>query len=157
MSANGGGSSCSANPADGRFHPGGRAKLRRASFISPITGERSKRTFTLREASNRLNGSASESTPLLGHADHDEPGSRTASAFVYCTKQWRTFLEFANSKNGRGVFKCSLAYLLGSLVTFVPALAALIGSGQDSKHVSRLIMESMSWLISALSNPGEQY
>lgn len=42
--------------------------------------------------------------------------------------------EFAASEAGKGVFKCSLAYLLGSLATFIPAIAALLGK-QDGKHV----------------------
>lgn len=49
--------------------------------------------------------------------------------------KWKAFYEFADSNTGRGIFKCSLAYLLGSLVTFVPALASLIGDQQDSKHM----------------------
>ena len=35
---------------------------------------------------------------------------------------------------GRGVLKCSLAYLLGSLATFVPSVAAFLGQ-QDGKHM----------------------
>ena len=41
---------------------------------------------------------------------------------------------FANSKTGRGVFKCSIAYLLGSMATFVPLIAGLLGK-QDGKHM----------------------
>lgn len=41
---------------------------------------------------------------------------------------------FANSKTGRGVFKCSIAYLLGSLATFVPSIAGTLGQ-QDGKHM----------------------
>ena len=41
---------------------------------------------------------------------------------------------FANSKTGHGVFKCSIAYLIGSLATFVPFVAGLLG-GQDGKHM----------------------
>jgi len=41
---------------------------------------------------------------------------------------------FANSKTGRGVFKCSIAYILGSLATFVPFIAAFLGK-QDGKHM----------------------
>ena len=41
---------------------------------------------------------------------------------------------FANSKTGHGVFKCSIAYLLGSLATFVPFIAGLLGN-QDGKHM----------------------
>lgn len=38
------------------------------------------------------------------------------------------------SRTGRGVFKCSVAYLLGSLATFVPFIAAILGQ-QDGKHM----------------------
>lgn len=41
---------------------------------------------------------------------------------------------FANSKTGRGVFKCSIAYLIGSMATFVPVIAGLLGK-QDGKHM----------------------
>lgn len=41
---------------------------------------------------------------------------------------------FMHSRTGRGVFKCSVAYLLGSLATFVPFLAAILGQ-QDGKHM----------------------
>lgn len=49
--------------------------------------------------------------------------------------KWKTFRAFLASTTGRGILKCSLAYFLGSLVTFVPFLAALIGDQQDSKHM----------------------
>lgn len=107
--------------------------MRRASFISPTTGERSRRTFTLREASSRLNVD-SESTPLLRPA-YDPAPSSWQKVGRRTRKYWNDAYAFANSKNGRGIFKCSLAYLLGSLVTFVPALAAIIGDSQDSKHM----------------------
>ena len=41
---------------------------------------------------------------------------------------------FANSKTGHGVFKCSIAYLIGSMATFVPFIAGLLGN-QDGKHM----------------------
>lgn len=112
-----------------RYH-----RLRRASFISPITGERSKRTFTLQEASHRWsessNANSSETTPLL--RSQQRP---SASALLYFQELWKHAWEFANSKTGRGIFKCTLAYFLGTLVTFVPALSGLIGRQQDSKHI----------------------
>ena len=54
------------------------------------------------------------------------------SAFLaaYVKATW----AFANSKTGKGVLKCSIAYLLGSLATFVPLIAALLGQ-QDGKHM----------------------
>ena len=122
----------STEPRPGRFF---NKRLRRASFISPVTGERSKRVFTLRDASHRPHDDASESTPLL-HPDNRDDASSTASKVLNTIKGWWDgFWSFANSKTGRGIFKCSLAYLLGSLVTFVPALSALIGQQQDSKHM----------------------
>jgi hypothetical protein len=136
MSANGSAganSSSTADPKPGRFF---NHRLRRASFISPSTGERSKRTFTLREASHRpnSNGNASETSPLLAR-DNDRNPSRTNHALPYIRERWTSFYTFLDSKTGRGILKCSLAYLLGSLVTFVPALAAIIGDDQDSKHM----------------------
>lgn len=41
---------------------------------------------------------------------------------------------FAKSKTGRGVIKCSIAYLIGSMATFVPVVAGLLGK-QDGKHM----------------------
>lgn len=38
------------------------------------------------------------------------------------------------SDTGKGIFKCALAYLLGSLATFVPPLSELFGR-QNSKHM----------------------
>lgn len=130
----------------GRFSSRG---LRRASFISPVTGERSKRVFTLREASHRPNGStAHEGTLLLDgrRAESGEGGGgfgrrRILSSTPYCwywdacQKRSRSAWEFATSKTGFGILKCSLAYLLGSLATFVPAISRLIGDRQDSKHM----------------------
>lgn len=37
-------------------------------------------------------------------------------------------------KVGRGILKCSFAYLLGSLATFVPPIAGFLGQ-QDGKHM----------------------
>lgn len=53
-----------------------------------------------------------------------------STAKLYAQQAW----TFANSKTGRGVFKCSIAYLLGSLATFVPFIAAFLGQ-QDGKHM----------------------
>ena len=46
----------------------------------------------------------------------------------------RGLWDFIRSDTGKGVLKCSLAYLLGSMATFVPFLSALFGR-QDSKHL----------------------
>ena len=42
--------------------------------------------------------------------------------------------KFANSKTGHGVLKCSIAYHIRSISTFVPLIAGLLGN-QDGKHI----------------------
>lgn len=43
-------------------------------------------------------------------------------------------IQFWASNTGQGILKCSIAYLLGSLATFVPFISAFLGK-QDGKHV----------------------
>ncbi|KAK3113572.1 hypothetical protein LTR53_009017 [Teratosphaeriaceae sp. CCFEE 6253] len=130
-------------PDRGRFW---NRRLRRASFISPATGERSKRVFTLREASHRLNGDAdsNERTPLLdGHSSSDGNinehsdfwRSPWQGAQALVRDQASAAYTFVLSPTGLGILKCSLAYLLASLATLVPAISGAIGHAQDSKHM----------------------
>jgi hypothetical protein len=42
--------------------------------------------------------------------------------------------QFIASEQGIGVLKCGLAYLLGSLATFIPAISTFLGR-QDGKHM----------------------
>ncbi|KAK5114445.1 hypothetical protein LTR62_002380 [Meristemomyces frigidus] len=114
-------------------------RLRRASFILPSTGERSKRSFTLRDASHRLD-TDDEHTPLLD--DSDDHITRTINDSTPWQRHYgavkqhtATAWQFTTSKTGLGILKCSLAYLIGSLATFVPAISRLIGDRQDSKHM----------------------
>ena len=44
------------------------------------------------------------------------------------------FWGFATSKTGKGVLKCSIAYVLGSCATFVPAIYKSLGR-QEGKHM----------------------
>lgn len=130
-------SSSTNGASKGRFHS---RALRRASFISPLTGERSKRVFTLREASHRPNDhEESETTPLLNGNSGNGPfvAETRLSVLKERSQQYvRDFWTFAKSNNGRGIFKCSLAYLLGSLVTLIPAFAKVFGANQPvSKHM----------------------
>ena len=98
-----------------------------ATLILPRTGERVKRNFTLRPDS-QPNGHDDERTPLLGQQSSQPKGpSKLRQAYA-----------FATSKTGIGIFKCSIAYLLGSLATFVPAIAGLLGKN-DGKHMAATV------------------
>lgn len=76
-----------------------------------------------------------ERAPLLGRRGSGQSGRGSREGIV---ESWKTLVQqlwaFANSRTGRGVFKCSVAYFLGSLATFVPFIAAILGQ-QDGKHI----------------------
>lgn len=63
--------------------------------------------------------------------NHDGIASKTRAKLF---AGWRSGYQFLCSEQGIGVLKCSLAYLLGSLATFIPFIASLLGH-QDGKHV----------------------
>lgn len=108
-----------------------------STYISPTTGERIKRVFTLRNASRRQNDLASgETQPLLPRSQgqqSDQP-SWTEKAKQHIRSHAKDAWKFSKSSTGQGILKCSLAYALGSLATFVPAISSLIGKA-DSKHI----------------------
>lgn len=47
---------------------------------------------------------------------------------------WLSMHQFIVSEPGIGVLKCGLAYFLGSLATFIPAISSFLGH-QDGKHM----------------------
>lgn len=51
---------------------------------------------------------------------------------------WHGLYLFAHSDTGKGVLKCSLAYLIGTLGTFLPPIAAFLGD-QDGKHMAATV------------------
>ena len=70
---------------------------------------------------------SNERAPLLGQRSS---GGAVESWSAIVRQAW----AFANSRTGRGIFKCSVAYFLGSLATFVPFFATILGQ-QDGKHI----------------------
>lgn len=111
-------------------------KLRQATFVLPRTGQRLKGLVNLRNPYSDSNGS---------HDDDERRGLLSgevlADRFSVCGRlrsrishigRWTK--QSISSELGIGVLKCSLAYLLGSLATFVPAIASFLGH-QDGKHV----------------------
>ncbi|KAF1836339.1 hypothetical protein BDW02DRAFT_567082 [Decorospora gaudefroyi] len=124
----------SQTPAERRFL---RPSLRSATMIQPKTGERVKTSFTLRRSSYRRRPrDSSEFLLAPGQFDpdrHKEIGrlERFRQNFVYKCRQG---YAYAKSPTGIGILKCSLAYILGSLATFVPVIAAFLGKN-DGKHI----------------------
>ena len=117
-----------------------RASLRQATFIDPQTGVRLKQSFTLHDVSHDDgpgDEQDTEDTPLLPTPSttsirHDAgPLARVAQTGRNAAHKYKAFVI---SDTGRGVFKCALAYLLGSLCTFIPLLSGLFGRS-DSKHM----------------------
>ncbi|KAJ4992198.1 hypothetical protein SVAN01_02217 [Stagonosporopsis vannaccii] len=119
-------------PAERRYL---RPKLRSVTMIQPKTGERIRRNFTLRRSSHR-NTESSEFLLAPGHFDstrHGELG-RLERLWEELKFQLRQAYVYATSPTGIGILKCSLAYILGSLATFVPQIAGLLGKN-DGKHM----------------------
>lgn len=119
----------------------GQTQLRQATLILPQTGQRVKRSVTLQdpdaaaETGQTGDGPADDRTPLL--RTRSDPSARPygfSNVWRRTRKSIQKAQRFALSETGKGVLKCSLAYLLGSLATFVPAIAALLGQ-QDGKHL----------------------
>jgi hypothetical protein len=104
-------------------------------MIQPQTGERVKKSFTLRRSAHR----ATESSEFLlapGEYDpvrHQELGrlERWKEDGAYRLRQ---AYAYWTSPVGIGILKCTFAYILGSLATFVPAIAGLLGRN-DGKHI----------------------
>ena len=95
--------------------------------------------MTLRDPSidgiNDDTSNDSEASPLLGqHTSKNTPTSWLQRLFLFVKSLIKKAWDFAWSKTGQGVLKCSLAYLLGSMATFVPAIANTLGQ-QDGKHM----------------------
>ena len=94
-------------------------------------------TFREPELEERLSRDEApdDRTPLLRRSSSNVSPKGTLRTIEDAGKDGaRQLWSFATSNTGRGVLKCSLAYLLGSLATFVTPVAAFLGN-QDGKHV----------------------
>ncbi|KAG9689293.1 hypothetical protein KCU95_g9732, partial [Aureobasidium melanogenum] len=130
------GSAGQASSLGRHFNP---RNLRNATFILPRTGERVRRAFslpTLGDNAREEAGSPEEREGLLGtDPDVSCPPARERNAILKPLYRWRDrSIDFWASNLGQGIFKCSIAYLLGSLATFLPFISAFLGK-QDGKHV----------------------
>ncbi|KAF2101451.1 hypothetical protein NA57DRAFT_64244 [Rhizodiscina lignyota] len=133
MSANGSSADASQSSANRRFL--WRPKVRNTTLVLPRTGERVHRVFTLRDSPLDDDGPSDDRTPLLGGS---APTRRAEGRVSKLQKQLyaksKEAYAFWTSKTGVGILKCSLAYLLGSLATFVPFIANTLGRN-DTKHM----------------------
>ena len=113
-------------------------QLRQATLILPTTGERVKRRVTLRlpnSLDDANGGGLSDQSPLLSrHSSYRAETGIIHKVREYCKNAAREAWALAISRTGQGVLKCSVAYFLGSMGTFVPAIAAVLGQ-QDGKHM----------------------
>ena len=115
-----------------------RLKLRQATLILPRTGERIKRAVTFREAEQRSGSSYDGSADNASYSLPRHRKQVAVKSSQSTQEKWKIALRhawgIANSKVGSGVLKCSIAYVLGSLATFVPPIARFLGP-QDGKHM----------------------
>lgn len=103
-------------------------------MIQASTGERIKKTFTLRRARTRSQSSGEFLlTPSQPDTNRHEAG-RVELLIEWLRGRMRETYKFITSPTGINILKCSLAYILGSLATFVPAIAGLLGRN-DGKHM----------------------
>ena len=89
--------------------------------------------------SGSVDGASHHGSAEYQNGGYPQPGERHAenklsSMVSKLSSASRRAGLFVNSHTGRGVFKCSIAYLLGSLATFLPFVAAFLGQ-QDGKHM----------------------
>ncbi|KAL5120886.1 hypothetical protein ACEQ8H_001073 [Pleosporales sp. CAS-2024a] len=109
--------------------------LRSATLIQPRTGERVKKSFTLGRPAHRATASAEF---LLAPGQYDPDRHRQLGRFERWkqngTCRLRQAYAYWSSPTGIGILKCTIAYILASLATFVPAVAALLGKN-DGKHI----------------------
>ena len=113
--------------------------MRQATLILPKTGRRVKRNVTFGPSPGLgtadIDGPAEEQPRLLQSLKHRDSQNRIFSVLLDAAKdRMKQAWKFAKSKTGRGVFKCSIAYLIGSMATFVPVIAGTLGK-QDGKHM----------------------
>lgn len=105
-------------------------------MILPKTGARIRKAITFNDTENLDGPSFDGPADLRGQHRHRKQSATTSTQSTWDQSKlvagqvW----AFADSKVGRGILKCSFAYLLGSLATFVPPIAGFLGQ-QDGKHM----------------------
>ncbi|KAJ5894455.1 Transcriptional coactivator SAGA-type complex Ada1/Tada1 [Penicillium taxi] len=112
-------------------------QLRDATFVLPRTGQRLKGFVNLRSSTQSTEASENEEDNErrgLLTGDIEIPHGVAARLSKWVRELWAWACSFVTSEQGIGILKCSLAYLLGSMATFIPAISSLLGQ-QDGKHM----------------------
>ncbi|KAK2045472.1 ribosomal protein L19 [Colletotrichum somersetense] len=112
--------------------PSKRSKLRNGTFIVAGTGERSRRQFSLRGSSIEIPQPEVNGYRSLLTAETTGESIDVVKHNIKTTA--RHFWAWLRSPAGKGVLKCTLAYLLGSMATFLSPISAFLGK-PDGKHV----------------------
>ncbi|KAJ5762509.1 uncharacterized protein N7511_005891 [Penicillium nucicola] len=109
-----------------------RPTLRQATFVLPKTGQRLKGLVNLRNSTPT--DEHDERRGLLTNEIQTHHDAYIPRIWRYVNNKWDQTNQFWRSELGIGVLKYSLAYFLGSLATFIPAVSAFLGH-QDGKHM----------------------
>jgi len=105
--------------------------LKNGTFVQPRTGERARRQITLRNPAN-FDGSARRESDEVGtplrrtHSQYSQAGTFD-SAMDNMAAGLRRLWAYLQTPPARDILKCSLAYLLGSMGTFLPLIANFLG------------------------------
>lgn len=114
-----------------RARPAVRSKLRNGTWIIPGTGERTRRQFTLRSS---IYDGLSDQHGIRSLAEQETVREKLQVVLHNAKIRGRNLWIWLNSPKGRGVLKCSVAYLLASMGTFFPPFARFLGP-LDGKHI----------------------
>ncbi|KAK1593356.1 ribosomal protein L19 [Colletotrichum navitas] len=106
--------------------------LRNGTFIVAGTGERSRRQFSLRGSSIEIPQPEVNGYRSLLTAETTRESIDVVKHNIKTTV--RHFWAWLRSPAGKGVLKCTLAYLLGSMATFLSPISSFLGK-PDGKHV----------------------
>ncbi|EEU45425.1 uncharacterized protein NECHADRAFT_93538 [Fusarium vanettenii 77-13-4] len=120
--------------------PSQRMKLRNGTFIIPRTGERSRQEFSLRTSTNATTNSDNSNDASGYHSFDTAESNKDRLRIVFHNIKVAFVLLWAwlNTDEGHGVLKCVLAYVLGSMGTFLTPLSNFLGN-RDGKHVTATI------------------
>lgn len=99
----------------------------------PSTGERTRRTFTLRGNPPDQRDSPDDAN-ALPFSNHESISGRSHALRHNAKVKARRFVNWLGSPTGHGVLKCTFAYTLASLATFWEPLSDFLGK-PDGKHV----------------------